>query len=317
LWSAGSWPLELWDEQTNAAVVKDLVTKQDLFPSLTLNGAAFFEKPPLWYYLTGLIVRTAGYSALNLRMVSVLSAIASMVVIFYLLYRYTTKLKALLVLVLISAVNQLFVINAAGYFSSHTLWTADLDSLQILLLLLAQLFFLRAYALYRKRWLYWSFIFLGLSILTKGPLALIALIFQSWYLLKKRREGFYGIKDIIGCIFVFLLLALPWHIAMIVNYGQSFIDIYFNYHILQRTLVGIEAHQQHWSFYLVLLIDPRINMLWPVLYYKIYKSFKSRNWSLLIKYNLFCVLVYYILINLMATKLAWYMLYFWVIIVLI
>jgi len=50
--------IELWDEQTNIEVVRE--TLQSNASYLNYEGKPFLEKPPLWYFLTGILVSILG-----------------------------------------------------------------------------------------------------------------------------------------------------------------------------------------------------------------------------------------------------------------
>ena len=89
---------ERWDEQTNIEVVKDTIQGQSIF--LKLNDENFFEKPPLFYYLSIIISPITGIENSG-RFVSVISALGIVFLLFILIKKNVSFSKAIVFLYLI------------------------------------------------------------------------------------------------------------------------------------------------------------------------------------------------------------------------
>jgi 4-amino-4-deoxy-L-arabinose transferase-like glycosyltransferase len=309
--------LELWDEQTNARVIQELIQGEKIFEDLKLNGNHFFEKPPLWYYITGSVISVFGYGNIQLRIVSVLASVGIFALVYFISRQYYSRWRSLANLFFLILINQFFIVNASGYFSSHTLWTADLDSLQFFFLLLGQYYFILSSKTYKQYFVYLSYGAFAFALMTKGILALIPITLISiWYILNRAKFGF-TIKHLFTVSLILFAIILPWHLYMYLKFGYQFIDTYFIYHVINRGLLGVESHSEGWYFYSGILINFNIFVLWPFLYWRIYKTIKTKKLSISTKYVIYFSVIYFIIINLMQTKLAWYAMYLWLLLILI
>ena len=97
----------------------------------------------------------------------------------------------------------------------------------------------------------------GASIVLLFTVLLLGLI-ERWDL---RR---FGKHSGWGCL-LFLLLVLPWHLYMVVRFGQEFLREYVGFHVLARASAPLEGHITHGWYYLwVLLVSaPPFVLLYP------------------------------------------------------
>jgi 4-amino-4-deoxy-L-arabinose transferase-like glycosyltransferase len=203
IWGIWSVPLLTHNEGRRAVVVREmLANRQWLIP--TLNGQIYLAKPPLFYWAAGafglLFQSTAEWV---IRLPSSLSALGTL----WLLYRHMKRLlgdwPALL-----SAMTLL----AAAKFTMHAR-LAEIEMLLTFCCTAAMLFFLD----YLKqpdsyKPLYYSYAFLGLAFLTKGPVALVFFLpplLLFWRLTKDRNIP-AGLLSFRGWL-IFAIPALPWY----------------------------------------------------------------------------------------------------------
>jgi len=294
--------VERWDEQTNIDVVNESYTAHS-FPFLVYKSEPFFEKPPLWYYIEYVLV-SFGYNTLSsFRIVSSFSGILFIVCTAYLAKRFWGNIAFLVTWIVLLLSRQLFVTNIGGQFSTHTVRSADVDALLILFLMIAVLV-----ALCKKPTNTTSVmtgIFIGLSMITKGPSGFIILLpFSVWFFSSQKKSQ---VLMLWGSA---LAVCVPWFLLMLLTYGYSFWNSFFTYHIGSRTFSAIEGHNQSFFYYITLLGNP---LIYPpgillifsiavILFKKLFIHDKRLGIILL------CFLFYMTVPSLLQTKLAWYVL---------
>jgi 4-amino-4-deoxy-L-arabinose transferase-like glycosyltransferase len=297
----GTHPVERWDEQTNIDVIKQSISDNSFY--LTYNQQPFFEKPPLWYYLSIVPVTFWGDSIASYRVISVISALLIILLTYLLVSKRSGPLMGLLSILAYLFIPQLYLTNPAGYFATHTFNSADLDVLQIFFIVLS-IFLLFYGQKPRPYQILLSYFSLALGYLTKGPFVIVLLILNTAYLMRLGMK----FRRIIIYFMAFLIPVLMWHILMQISFGSAFSLAYLNYHILQRSITPLEGHIEPLWFYMQLFFDPRINLLaLPVLIMAM--KLRSNNKKDLFKnYLLILIVIILLFFTITATKLAWYIL---------
>ncbi len=292
---------ERWDEQTNIEVVKDTIQGQSIF--LKLNDENFFEKPPLFYYLSIIISPITGIEHSG-RIVSVIAALGIVFLLFILIKKNVSFSKAIVFLYLILLIPQLYFVNPAGYFASHTFSSFDLDTLQIFFIVLSFFLIFISEKLTTKN-IYLSYLSLSLGFLTKGPFVFIPLLINSFYIFKQKR-----VKEIIAGIVLFTIPIILWIVIMYLKFGAGFVDNFVDYHILSRAITPLEGHNESILFYLGILLDPRMNALGIPVVFKLFTLRKPKNFLVkkVIQYSIIFIFLSILLFTLAQTKLAWYIL---------
>jgi 4-amino-4-deoxy-L-arabinose transferase-like glycosyltransferase len=304
----GARPLERWDEQTNAKVVSEILHKQTPV-ILYLNNQPFFEKPPLWYFLTSGVVKILGLNNFSLRFISALSGFILIIILYQLLKSQFSQLTAVVGGFSFLSIGQLFINNAGGYFSTHNIRSADGDILQILLILLSTIYF-SIFRFGKIKYLYLAVIFSAFAFMTKGPLGLLPDIIFIINYFRGKWEIIINPKHILLLILIFLLITLPWYAYMFLQFGNIFLSVHFGYHILERFLTPLENHHENFWYYLEILSNPRTFSLFSILIISLVynKKFSIKP----IKQFYFPAIPMIIGILLVAelaqTKLAWYIL---------
>lgn len=295
----GTRKIEEWDEQTNIEVIRESIDKE----YLTYKGEVFLEKPPLWYYIGIAGNRFIGDNIIVYRSIGAISSLIGILLLYILLLKRSGRFNSLVFLISILCIRHLYFIDPSGYFSTHTLSSADLDALQIFFIILS-FFLINILNKPGKIIITLSYLSLSLGFLAKGPLILLPLVLNTWLLLQKGISK----KDLLLHLTVFLIPILFWFIIMLTAYDQLFIDKFLNYHILNRAFTTLEGHNEPWWFYLQLFLDPRINLLGLPFIFVIGNKLK-RDKNILVKYYLLSfIILSLLLITLMNTRLAWYLL---------
>jgi len=294
-------PVERWDEQTNIDVVRQSITDNEFY--LSYNQQPFFEKPPLWYYMTAIPVLYAGDNMASFRIVSVISSLLIVLLTYLLVSRRSGPSMGMFSILAYLLIPQLYIVNPAGYFASHTFNSADLDALQIFFIIFS------IFALFYEKkpsslQIFLSCFSLALGYLTKGPFVFIPLLLNTIYL---KRIGL-NLRGLLFYLGAFLIPVLIWHLYMQFTFGNDFTLAYIDYHILQRSIIALEGHTEPIWFYIQLFFDPRLNLLALPIVTSVASSLRSGGKDHLKAYSLIFMLLVLILFTLTATKLAWYIL---------
>lgn len=95
----------------------------------------------------------------------------------------------------------------------------------------------------RQVYLLWSYAFLGVGILAKGPpgLAVFCIIAALYIVLLDRwRDLYNGRFEIKRGLLLMIVVFLPWHIGMYLKSGAQFINEYVFTHVLNRAAAGVD-----------------------------------------------------------------------------
>jgi len=168
---------------------------------------------------------------------------------------FPAALAAVLLCILVYLLGRKLDRNWTGFFAAIMLATTPYfmkhsrtcrpDSLFVCFLALAIL----AYILAERNGRWWFVVgaSLGLAVLTKQIAALIGVGVIGVDMIFSRRLGEFKKGRAWSGVALFLVVALPWHIAMLVQWGGSFLEGYF-YPI--RRIILSDYSPKSWFFYL-------------------------------------------------------------------
>jgi len=230
LWQLGYLPLTDVDEPVYGQVGKEMAHagwRGWLTPHN--GGLPWFDKPPLFYWLTALSMRGLGVSEMSARLPSALLGIALVGVTYALARRAfpETPRTALWAGFALATCVQFFLLARAAV-TDMTL-TAALT--------------LALYGLYvwtttnQGRWIALAGLMTGLAALTKGPVALVLIGLQTIAYLCLTRQARRLLSPALWAGFgLCLVVALPWYLAMIHLHGQAFISYFLEANNVTRYL---------------------------------------------------------------------------------
>jgi 4-amino-4-deoxy-L-arabinose transferase-like glycosyltransferase len=240
------------------------------------NEATRFDKPPLVYWLMAIAYQTVGVNEWSVRFPSALALTGLTGLSFYTLYRFGGAPAAIA-----QPGDSGERADAPAAFSSRwSGWAALIGSAAVALnpqtflwsrtgvsdMLLsgcmgaALLAFFCGYAQPQRpaiqaRW-YWAFYGLSaLAVLTKGPVGIVlpGLIILAFLLYTGNlRSVLREINWLWGSV-GFLLLTLPWYVAVIWRNGSAFTDSFFGYHNIERFTSVVNNHWAPWYFYFIVV----------------------------------------------------------------
>jgi 4-amino-4-deoxy-L-arabinose transferase-like glycosyltransferase len=165
----------------------------------------------------------------------------------------------------------------------------------------------------RTRLLYLSLsgVLIGLAIMTKGvvgflPFVVIGLYEIYLYVFRYQKISMREIFGYLALLVFSALVYLPWHIQMYRAFGDSFINTYIGYHVLERATSSIEDKGRPFFWYLVVL---KVSMrLWFVALlaafpFVLFRSFRKDKKS---AFLMIWALAIFLFFSAATSKLVWY-----------
>ena len=238
----GSIPLR-FDEAIYAGISKEIVERGEwLTPHW--NTSVWFEKPPTYLWITGLLFKLFGINEFWARFASALSAIGVLLLTF-LIARRIYKDSAGLFAVLILLSSQLFV-----YYGR----VGTTDTMLTLCIMLAVYAYLRS-ADDERFWLI-AGASCAMALMVKGAAGLIApaVIFiatisdRLFFSILRSRWLWLGIT-------VAAIIALPWHLLMYWQHDDAFVSGYLLRHVINRATTNVNQFNRDYGFYFSVLKD--------------------------------------------------------------
>jgi len=217
-WSLGSLPLVDVDEPVYGQVGKEMVHSGPVgWLTPHYGGLSWFDKPPLFYWLTALSMRLFGVSEFAARAPSALLAVGLVAVTYVLARRaYPQTPRAALWAGFALATSVQFFLLARAAVTDMTL-AFTLTSALLALYTWTQV--------NQARWIVLAGVMTGLAALTKGPVALVLIGVQTIAFLCLTRQAKRLLSPALwGGFALCLLVGLPWFLLMIHLHGKLFID---------------------------------------------------------------------------------------------
>ncbi len=241
----GNVPLFDEDEGAYSEVTREMLESKD-FLTPRLNGEPFFHKPPMIYWVQMAGVSLLGLNEFALRLPSALASLLWALALYGFTRRYFKAHTAWY------AVFFMAVSLQTGIIAKAAIADALLNLFITLTLFCCYLFYERR----DKKYVYLTFLFMGLGFLSKGPIAiLIPLVTTGLFFLVKKQMGAWAraIFNPIGWG-IFLIVSLPWYVAMGMTHGRGFIDEFFLTQNINRFQASFEGHSGSVLYYIPVIL---------------------------------------------------------------
>ncbi|MBL7069649.1 MAG: glycosyltransferase family 39 protein [Candidatus Omnitrophica bacterium] len=174
-----------------------------------------YEKPIVYYWVVALFLKLFGTSWLAARMTSVLFGTLTVITTYLLALRFFNKKTALL--------SSSMLATSFLFFQYSRLAVIDITFL--FLVTISLFLFLKGERENKRGFFLLSYLFIGLSILAKGPLGLIIFfLVVAAYVISARKYDIFGRMNIIPGMFIILVISLPWPILMYKIHGQEYLN---------------------------------------------------------------------------------------------
>jgi len=252
------------DEPRSALIARLLVERGDWlalhlpvafhhdYPHYPVEGDtfAYWDKPPLYFWLAALAMKLLGPGALAVRLPSALSYVGS-VLVAWAIARHLWDRRAALAAGAVMAVAPLALTMGA---------IARMEALLTFLMALMLLAALKLLDNRPKSWA-WTLVLYGaagLALLTKGPVGVVlpALAILAALVLCGRLREIGRLRPLSG-LAIMLIVAAPWYMYMIHRYpsvpggGPGFFHEFFVAQNFERAAAGGYGHNRHFPGYLL------------------------------------------------------------------
>jgi 4-amino-4-deoxy-L-arabinose transferase-like glycosyltransferase len=237
----GRLPLLEPDEGRNAEVAREMLASGDWITP-HFNGFAYLDKPAVYFWMVAASLKTFGISEGAARLPSALMAAATMLLVWFLAHRMFGQSVGLRAGIVFASCPLAMVFAREVIFDM---------TLTFFVTLAMVAFWLAEDSSFRRPWLdVLMFGAMGVAIITKGPVGVLlpllsVLIYEAvrgrWRELRRLRWG-------LGLL-VFILVALPWFIAVSVR-NPDFPRYAFWDESLKRFATG-NAHRGGGIFYYI------------------------------------------------------------------
>ncbi len=294
----GNGSLASWDEAYYAIVSREIFRSGD-WVHLKYFNTDFYDKPPLYMWVSAFFYKLFGVNELSSRLGSALSGIG------VILATYGIGLK---LLSRTAAVAGAGLLLSSTDFLHYARW-GTLDIMNLLFFSLTIFFYFQA----RERSWFWLGVWLAsaAAIMTKGLLISLAwsLIFGD--MLARRDLSALKHKHFWLGILVMIIAVFPWHWAVFKSNPQAFVHDILKKHYLSRTTQAVEGHIGNTYFYIRTLINkyhPWIIAAIPALPWALWSAVRSKQayaFRFLLVWVLWVLAFFTFLVQ---TKLQWYIL---------
>jgi 4-amino-4-deoxy-L-arabinose transferase-like glycosyltransferase len=291
-------PLFDLDEGAFGEATREMLIGKDYITTY-LNGQLRFDKPILIYWFQLLSVKSFGLNEFALRLPSAIAgAIWAGAIYFFTKRFYDTKTAFFATLFMIASIQINMIAKAA-----------IADSLLNLFIALSMFEIYLFYTKRDKKYIYFTFLFIALGTLTKGPVAIMIPFVVSFLFFVFKNEFKLWLQTVFNPIglTIFMIVALPWYIAEYIAQGQLFIDGFFLKHNISRFSSAMESHNGNIFYFVPVLIVG----LMPFTYFAFKALAKTKSYfkSDLEFYLIIWFLFVFLFFSFSGTKLPHYVIY--------
>ncbi len=235
-----------WDEINFAEAAREMLVTGN-FSAVTINFEPFWEKPPLFIWMQALSMKIFGVNAFAARFPTVLSAIATLNLIYFIGVKYFRP-----------SVAMLWVLVYLGSTIPHFYFRTGLIDPTFNLFIFAAIYQMGvAYSLFQQQTnnnihVVLSAIFIGLAILTKGPVALLIFIIEFLILCFFARRFFISFGSFVIAVIIIFGISAAWFLPETIKNGPWFIQRFVQYQ-LELLTDNVAGHQQPFYYHPMVL----------------------------------------------------------------
>jgi 4-amino-4-deoxy-L-arabinose transferase-like glycosyltransferase len=256
-----------WDEINFAEMAREMVVSGN-YMKPTVDFEPFWEKPPLFLWLQAAAMNIFGVGEFAARLPNALTGIATLLIV----YAVGTRVQD-------ARLGLLWVLAYIGSLLPHFYFRSGIiDPLFNLFMFLGVVFIARGYEAgnneaprktARLKQIVFSGLFIGLAMLTKGPVGLLlpGLTWAAYWLMHARTLRFPIIEGVVW-VAVAVLVTAVWYGYDLVVHGAWFLNEFIQYQIRLFTTDKEAGHVGPFYYHFVVLLVgcfPASALFWPAL----------------------------------------------------
>ncbi len=233
--------MQAWDEAIYAMRSISIVEHGDWLDQTAHACGGFYSSsyPPLYIWLSAATMEIFGISPAALRIWSVIFAVGTMFLIFFIPKDRRVGLMAALTL---GTLPIYYLFSRAG----------QLDSTFTFFIFLGIYFWVKSDDSAKdnsiNKWIILAGVAFGLALMSKIIVGLFLPFTLFLYLIIKsaraRNINWAEYKLLAIVVIIGLAVAMPWHIYMYTVHGMSFVNYFFEYHIFRRAFAAVTIHSK-------------------------------------------------------------------------
>lgn len=233
------------DEGEYAAASFEMLQRHE-FITPYLNAQPLFEKPILLFWLQAISASVFGINEWGFRLPSAIATAFWVGALYRFTLRHYNRETAIAAVLFSAGSFMVVVIGRAAI-------TDALLNLFIALTMLAIFDYSRKPNPVTLRWI---FVWMGLGVLTKGPIAIVIPVVVSfiWYAWQRELKSWFRVAFRPLPWLLFLVIVLPWYGLEYLEHGQAFIDDFILKHNVHRFTATMEGHGGVLYYYLPVLL---------------------------------------------------------------
>lgn len=296
--SLGSWGVIESSEARYAEISREMLQSGDWMHP-TLLGIKHYHKPPITYWITAFGYKLFGVNPFGARFFLVISFLSQVILIYSIARKLFANYYDGLVTAVIYSCFPIVLVSARGLTTDSNLMTFVLAAIAS---------WLHWKSTNRPFWLYSIALMLGLGILTKGPVALIIPVLVMLGLKPYRAEArsYFTIHYILSFLF-FLLVALSWFVALVIE-DWYFFDYFLFRHTIERyAYAEVFKRVEPWWYYLA--FAPLLALPWVLVFiFRIRETVNKSEYRIVKQILLFWIGIPLIFFSISSSKLVLYVL---------
>ena len=246
-------PLFDWDEINFAEAAREMVVTKN-YLRVQIDYMPFWEKPPLFFWMQALSMHLFGINEFAARFPNAICGLLTILVIF----NIGKSLKGI-------EFGLLWALTYAGCFLPQVYFMTGIIDPVYNLFVFISLYQLFLAFIKQRNWMHFvlSGAFLGLAVLTKGPVAVLLfalclvfydLLYNDRYFFKSFYKDHVIIKGLMWLCLSFTLICSVYYVTEYIQNGSWFFENFFNYHLRLLQTEDAGHGQPFYYHFLVLLI---------------------------------------------------------------
>lgn len=285
-----------WDEINFAECAREMMVSND-YLRMQIDFKPFYEKPPLFIWLQVISMKTFGINEFAARLPNALAGIATLLSLFYIGKKVKNE-KLAMWWVIVYCITWL----PHFYFK-----TGIIDPIFNLFIFLA---FFQIYALkinaQKTLHILLSGLFIGLAVLTKGPVAILvsALSFGVYIIIHRGAKGYIWLH-LFAIAIIALSVTAVWFGIEIAQNGTTFIKEFLSY---QAGLFSqnIADHAEPWYYHPIVLLIGCFPASLLLFQYQVRRTINKDNSTEFSRWMWILFWVVLILFSIVKTKIVHY-----------
>ncbi|HET6243641.1 MAG: glycosyltransferase family 39 protein [Bacteroidetes bacterium] len=218
-----------WDEINFAECAREMIVTGN-YSQVMINYEAFWEKPPLFFWMQVIAMKIFGANEFAARLPNAICGMFTLLAVYNIGAKHFNQKMA-----------SFWVLAFAGSFLPHFYFKSGIIDPWFNLFIFLGIYYFISYSSHyvvevrsknKIPYLLFSALFIGLAVLTKGPVALLifGLCFLG-YLLISRFKQFFGYKEMLLWTFIVALTGSSWFLVEIARGRFDIVVEFFEYQV--------------------------------------------------------------------------------------